>query len=143
MRSRLSVLAICLIVVSCDSNVDLSIKPDSLIGFWSRETVYLNGTNSNEYVDFLNGGTNFLEIKENTTFSRAYDNGSWQLSNQTLNLERDEATGLGDWSYKIIELSNRNLILEIKLTESQYCCGFDSFSDNEIITIKEVYTKIN
>ena len=39
------------------------LSSNAILGFWSRETVYLDGVNSNEYVDFLNGGTNFLHIK--------------------------------------------------------------------------------
>ncbi len=141
MRQPLCIVVICFAVLACDNSADINIRPDSITGFWSREMVYLNGVNSVEYVDFLNGGTNFLEIKNDHTFSRAYDNGTWHLSNVVIKLERGGASL--DWTYKIIEYSKENLILEIKLTEGQYCCGFDAFSENEIITIKEVYKKVD
>jgi hypothetical protein len=143
MKKNLLFLTLCFAVLSCDTSSDMDPSTHSITGFWSRETVYLNGVNSIEYVDFLNNGTNFLSIKNDKTFERAYDNGSWNLSCKTLVLDREEPSGLGDWTYEIIEHSDNNLTLEIKLTESQYCCGFDSFTDNEIITIREVYKRSN
>ena len=143
MKKQLAILAICFAALSCDNNSDSDISPDTIIGFWSRETVYLNGVNSIAYVDFLNGGTNYINIKNDNTFDRAYDIGVWDLCNNTLTLKRDENTGSANWTYKIISHTGTNLILEMRLNESQYCCDFDSFNDSEIITIKEVYKKIN
>jgi hypothetical protein len=139
MKKKLFILCLSFAVLSCDPNSDV-IEPNSLIGFWNRETVYLNGVNSIEFVDFLNGG-NYLEMKEDRTFSRAYDNGNWNQSNRTLSLERSVNSGMGDWTYKIIDVTKDVLTLEIKLTESQYCCGFDAFDENEIITILEIYKR--
>jgi hypothetical protein len=133
------ILAICTVTLSCDSNPDLDIQADSVIGFWSRETVYLNGVNS----DFLSGHNSFLEIKKDKTFYRPYDIGTWHLLCNTLNLERAASSGMGNWTYKIIDHTKDYLTLEINPTEGQYCCGFDEFTDNEIITIKEVYKKVN
>jgi hypothetical protein len=143
MKTRLFLLIICCSTFSCENRVDFDIKADSLIGFWSRETVYLNGVNSAEYVDFLNDGNGFLEIKEDQGFSRPYDLGVWHLSGRILTLDRDESTGMGDWSYKILEVSPKKFVLEISLTEGQYCCGFDAFTSDEVIVIKEVYSKLN
>jgi len=143
MKKQVALLTLCFAALSCDTSSDSTPSTTSILGFWSRETVYLNGVNSIEYVDFLNDGTNFLNIKKDKTFERAYDNGSWNLSNKTLALNRNESSGLIDWTYEVIEHSANSLILEIKLTESQYCCGFDSFTDNEIITIREVYIRLN
>jgi hypothetical protein len=140
MKTYLKLLLPCLVLLSCDTSSDL--KP-SILGFWSRETVYLNGVNSVEYVDFLNNGTNFLELKADETFARAYDLGRWNLSGHTLTLDRDAPLPQADWSYGVIRLWNDELVVEIKLTEGQYCCGFDEFDDDEIITIREVYKRLN
>jgi hypothetical protein len=142
MKINLFILAICLATFSCDDPSDNTNLDDSLIGFWSVETVYLNGVNSLEYVDFLNGG-NFLEIKEDNTFQRAYEFGTWSRSNLTLTLDRDENTGRGDWAYRILKQTKMSLVLETKLKEGEYCCGFPQFDDDEIITIREVYKKVN
>ena len=140
---NLLIIAMCISFLSCDNNTALTTQPDSIVGLWSREIVYLNGVNSNEYVDFLNNGTNFLNLYKDKSFSRAYDNGTWRVLNDTLKLKRDLNSGMGDWTYKIIDHTKSSLTLETKLTEGQYCCGFDQFTDTEIITIKEVYKKGN
>jgi hypothetical protein len=143
-KKQLTLLTLCLAaIISCDTNSHVTPSAESILGFWSIETVYLNGVNSIAYVDFLHNGTNFLNIKKDKTFERAYDVGNWDLSDLTLTLDRKEPSGYGDWEYKIIEYSTNNLILEIKLPEGLYCCDFDSFTDNEIITIREVYKRSN
>jgi hypothetical protein len=142
MKNLFFILAICL-VLSCDNESDQQPNANDIIGFWSRETVYLNDVNSNEYVDFLNNGTNFLDLKEDKIFYRAYDIGTWQLSGRTLTLDRDEPSGYEDWEYKILTFSEDFLMLEVKLVEGKYCCGFDEFADDDIITIRELYRKQN
>jgi hypothetical protein len=142
MKNLFVILTIC-VALSCDSDSDTEPRASDLIGFWSRETVYLNEVNSNEYVDFLNNGTNFLDLREDKVFHRAYDIGTWNISGYTLTLDRDEDTGFSDWEYKILAFSKDFLMLEMKLVESKYCCGFDAFADDEIITIKEIYRKQN
>lgn len=131
------------VALSCDNDSDTEPQVNDMIGFWSRETVYLNEVNSNEYVDFLNDGTNFLDLREDKVFHRAYDIGTWNLSGYTLTLDRDESSGFNDWEYKILTFSKDFLVLEVKLVEGKYCCGFDEFADDEIITIREVYRKQN
>jgi hypothetical protein len=142
MKNLFFILIIC-VALSCDRDSDAEPQVADMIGFWSRETVYLNEVNSNEYVDFLNNGTNFLDLKEDKIFHRAYDIGTWQLSGSTLILDRDELSGYADWEYKIVAFSQDFLMLEIKLVEGKYCCGFDEFADDEIIRIREVYRKQN
>lgn len=129
------------VALSCSNDSDVEPQINDMIGFWSRETVYLNEVNSNEYVDFLNDGTNFLVLREDKMFHRAYDIGTWNLSGYTLTLDREEATGFNDWEYRIISFSKDFLILEIKLVEGKYCCGFEAFAEDEVITIREVYRK--
>jgi hypothetical protein len=140
MKNLFFILVIC-VVMSCDNDSDDQPSAQDLIGFWSRETVYLNEVNSNEYVDFLNNGTNFLDLKEDKIFHRAYDLGTWRLSGYTLTLDRDEPSGYQDWECKIVAFSKDFLVLELKLVEGKYCCSFDEFADDEIITIKEVYRR--
>jgi hypothetical protein len=140
MKKQLGFLAFCLLAVSCDTSSDLT--PTSIYGFWVIETVYLNGENSIKYVDYLNNGGNHLNIKEDKTFGRNYDLGYWYFYDNTLILHRDESSGFKDWTYKLIELSGDKLVLE-RLEESQHCCNFDSFTENEIITIREVYKRMN
>jgi hypothetical protein len=126
--------------ISCD-NTDVKVQENSIVGFWHRETVYLNGINSAEYFDLLNG-TSFLSIKSDNTFDRPYDFGTWLRSDNTFTLKRSYS-GIGEWEYTIIEETKTTLVIEMQLNESEYCCGFDEFDDNEIITIKEVYKRIN
>lgn len=140
MKNILFVLVIG-VVFSCDNNSDEPPNANDIIGIWSRETVYLNEVNSNEYVDFLNNGTNFLHLKEDMIFYRAYDLGTWRLSGYTLTLDRDEPSGYEDWEYRIVAFSQDFLVLEVKLVEGKYCCGFDAFADDKVITIKEVYKR--
>src|SRR6187549_1975069 len=117
MKKQLALLTLCFAVLSCDTGSDLTQNTNSILGFWSRETVYLNGVNSSQYVDFLNGDTNFLNIKKDKTFERAYDLGHWNLYNKTLTLDREDSSGIADWTYKVIQYSGDKLILEIKLPE--------------------------
>ena len=131
---------ICLAVTSCDDTADIH-NTEALVGFWALETVYMNDVNSAAYIDFLNGG-NYLHLKKDKTFTRVYDTGTWVACGNTLKLKRDERTGLGDWTYKILERSNDNLVIEIKRTLEQYCCGSKLFMANELITFKEVYNKV-
>ncbi|MEJ1239704.1 hypothetical protein WBG78_16325 [Chryseolinea sp. T2] len=141
MRKQLAVLALLYAAMSCDKDSDATPTEDAMLGLWNREIVYLNGTNSDQIWDNLNG-TNHLQFNRDKTFGRAYEIGHWVLSGKSLTLDRDESTGGRDWIYDIIENSKDKLVLEIKLRESEYCCDFDAFSDTEIITIREVYRKV-
>lgn len=142
MKRQLLFLLICCAGLSCEEEQNNCPDAGKLVGIWSRETVFLNGVNSAAYVDFLNNGTNFLDLKTNKSFARAYDNGTWRLSGRLLKLERDATSGIGDWTYDILSLTETSLTLETRMNESQYCCGFEAFSDNEIIAIKEVYSRV-
>jgi hypothetical protein len=139
---RLSILlAVCFGVLSCDEDNVTTVRPEAIIGSWRSETVYLNGVNSEQYVDWLNTGSVFI-IKDDNTYARNYVWGNWRLCNEELKLEANADMGMADWKYKIIEHTEDRLTLELNLTESQYCCNFDSFTDAEVITIKEVYKRI-
>lgn len=140
MKNLFFIMAIGLLL-SCDNESDEQPNDNDIIGLWSRETVYLNEVNSSEYVDFLNNGTNFLYLKEDKVFHRAYDIGIWRLSGRILTLDRNEPSGYEDWEYEILAFSEDFLMLEVKLVESKYCCSFDEFADDEIISIREVYRR--
>jgi len=133
-------LIACLVVLSCEEHK--FVRPEAIVGSWRSEAVYLNGVNSEQYFDWLNTGSVFI-IKNDNTYARNYVWGNWRLSNEELRLEANENMGMVDWNYKIIEQTKDQLTLELHLTESQYCCNFDSFTDTEIITIKEVYKRID
>ncbi|HYG02337.1 MAG TPA: hypothetical protein VD927_07815 [Chryseosolibacter sp.] len=142
MKTKLSLLILSLLTLSCDHSADEVKNSDAIVGFWSRQSVYLNGVNSNEHADFLNGGTNHLHIRKDNTFGRAYDNGTWLLSDGMLVLDRIESGGFADWTYKIVHHLNDSLVLDTQLTEGEYCCDFPSFAEDEVITIREVYKKL-
>ena len=57
-------------------------------------------------------------------------------------LDRVESGGFIDWKYKIVETSANLLVLEMNLAAGQYCCSGDAFQANEVITIREVYKRM-
>jgi hypothetical protein len=139
MQVKLLFAAFFLLALSCDSDTETKIDQAKLVGLWNLETVYLNGVNSDEQTDILNGN-NFLELKPNLTFERAYDPGFWSINGKILKLDRGEGTRV-DWTYRVISQDNHNLVLEMKLREGDYCCNFDHFESDEVITIREVYKR--
>ena len=139
MNGKFFAVAIFLTCFSGCDDSDAGIKTDSLAAFWNLEKVTINGSNSTEY---NYSPANFLELGSDKTFSRAYESGEWNLSGRNLTLDRDESFGMSDWSYQIISVSDDALVMEMQLIESQYRWDFESFTENEVLTIREVYNKI-
>jgi hypothetical protein len=140
MKKRFFVVAILFACFSCclgDPEPELNV--DSLPGVWNLEEVTINGINSAEY---NYSPSKFLALESDKTFSRAYESGSWNLKGKNLTLYHNKTFGMSDWSYQIISLSEDKLIVEMQLIESEYRWNFDSFSENEILTIREVYIRI-
>lgn len=129
----------CFLASSCENN-DLNPypRPEAIIGSWRSEAVYLNEVKS----DFFSRGSLLFFIKEDNSFNKLYLNGTWNLQGHTLRIERGAEWGLEDWVYQVVDYSDNMLTLELRLTEGQYCCDFDEFEENEIITIREVYSRI-
>lgn len=129
-----------LVICFCACEQDSEPKMKDLVGLWNIETVYFNDVNSDQYADFLNGG-NHLELTADNTFLRAYDWGNWSSSGSTLTLHRPSHLR-GDWKYTIVSSSRSRLVLEMKLSVPDYCCGFDEFGKDEIVVIREEYSRV-
>ena len=121
-----AILLLCLIVVSCDDDDELG--PQQIEGFWQLQTTYVNGVEIGEYYISMH-----LHILPDNTFRRQYDTGTWQLSNNTLLLERIPGSGFGDWTYEIAGRGVNKLTLEKKEKDSR---------TGELLNIREVYIKV-
>jgi hypothetical protein len=139
MKTRFLFVAILFACFSCClGDPEPEINVDSLAGFWNLQEVTINDINSDEY-NF--SPSNFLKLESNKTFSRAYESGNWNLKGKNLTLDREEALGMSDWHYQIISITDNKLVVEMQLIESEYRWDFDSFTDEEVLTIREVYIK--
>lgn len=138
MKTRLLLVATVFACISCCDDDESEIKSDSLHGLWNLEKVTIAGTNTIEYD---NSPANFLQLDGDKKFSRAYESGNWILKGRNLTLDRDETFGMVDWSYQIISITNTGLVVEMQLIESEYRWNFESFADDELLTIREVYAK--
>jgi hypothetical protein len=136
---KLSLISL-LMVLGCDKKedgIDMNINPEYLIATWRLEKVTLNDIDGADINDWINTST-ILGIDSDKTYFRNYVHGTWTLDGNTLTLGLGDNT---DWDYRILELSNNSLTVEVTLTERRYCCDFSQFEDNEPITIIEKYFK--
>jgi len=111
-----------------------------IVGAWSSEKVTINGIDGSD-INNWSGPSIALGIKENNRFYRNFREGTWTLNESKLTLSPNEDDPFNDWNYEILELTESSLKLKIELTESKYCCDFDQFDENEILTIIETYSK--
>lgn len=88
------------------------------------------------------GTGRYLGLVEGGEYFGVYMTGTWALQGKNLQIHRafmDPDAEL--WNYEVVGFSNDRLILEIRLTESQYCCDFEEFASDEVITIREIYKR--
>jgi hypothetical protein len=141
--SSLLLIVICFIsTVSCEQKESKLSKVDTtlLTGGWNLEEVTFNSIDGTEINEWISNST-VLHLDEDQTYYRNYVSGKWSLEDKKLILNPADDSKFYYWEYGIITLSKTKLEVRIELTESQYCCDFEQFEDDEIITITETYTK--
>lgn len=117
------------------------VNPNLLTGTWRIEQVVLNETDGEEINDWISNSTS-LSIDDDKTYYRNYVVGKWSLNEKTLIL--DSGTDLKEfyWKYKILDLTDTSLIIQINLTERECCCDFEQFEEEEVLTITETYFRV-
>ncbi|NJM24245.1 MAG: hypothetical protein HC859_00580 [Bacteroidia bacterium] len=140
MRPSILVVLIGFVALSCGSDVQ-RIREQNIVGSWSSKAIYLNGVDANQYMPGL-GTAKYLGLVEGGEYFGAYMTGTWALQGSQLQIHRAFVNpGSELWTYDVVGFSSDRLILEIRLTESQYCCDFPEFGSDEVITIREVYER--
>lgn len=128
--------------VACDPHEEVAnVKSEQIVGDWSSEEIQFNGRPSSE---IFHGGLDYsiyLGIRNDNTFVRNYEWGSWNLKNNTVRMINTFDNTLFR-ECKIIELSKNSLVLCFDVTEAEYHFDFDDFDPDEKITITERYKRI-
>lgn len=124
---------------SCNQE-EIEINQDLITGQWNLEQVTLNNINGTEINDWISNST-ILNIDDNKSYYRNYVSGEWSLIDDKLNLIPIQELQIDSWNYQILELTKKTLKIKVYLTESEYCCDFEQFVDDEILTIVETYIK--
>ena len=125
---------------SCSSPQSESIDTDLVKGTWQLEQVTFNDLDGYQINEWISNST-ILNIDDNF-FYRNYIVGTWSIDRDRLILKPDSALSDFLWDYEILELSANLLELQIILSEGQYCCDFDEFDSDELITITETYMRV-
>lgn len=136
---KLSIIGL-ILLYSCDKEDDSVINPNLITGTWRLEQVTFNQTNGTEINDWISNST-ILKIDNNKSYYRNYVGGEWSLDNQVLVLNPGETLPNFYWEYKVLELTEGILIVQISLTEGEYCCDFDQFKEDEVLMITEKYIR--
>lgn len=143
LRHFFLLLLISALIACSEEEVTKAPKPfskESLSGFWTYKQVLLNGTD----VEVLLPGfsvSNFLHLKNDDTYGKAYIIGDWKIKGEYLKLNEHYSTSSEARYYKVIAVNENSLTLEIKLTKSEYRIGVPQFEEDEILTITEIFEK--
>lgn len=130
---------------SCERPEEVNIDQRLIIGDWRLEEVNFNGIDGKDINDWISNST-ILGIGKNGTYYRNYDTGTWSLNKDKLILDSshddmaDDKTSLTR-EFKILKLTDNILKLQITLTEGRYCCDFEEFETEELLTITETFVK--
>lgn len=111
-----------------------------ITGTWRLEQVIFNETDGVEINDWISNST-ILNIDANGFYYRNYVGGEWIINNRTLILDPGETMPEFYWEYEVLALSKETLKVRISLTEGQYCCDFDQFEENDVLSITETYIR--
>lgn len=125
-------------MISCDKTP--LITSENLVGNWRTESVSFNGVNSSELTTWLNNA-NFMGISSGGSYYRNYTTGTWSVDEDKFTLHPIPELGIQPWTYTIIDYSETSLTLSIELTEGEYCCDFEEFESDEILSITEKYVR--
>lgn len=114
---------------------------NQLIGVWGLNAVTFNEVDGKDINDRISNST-ILSFRDKDFFYRNYIHGSWLLNDTSLRLIPREQTGIATWEYEILEVTADTIKLKIESTEGNYCCNFDAFESDEILTIIETYIRV-
>lgn len=126
---------------SCEKPEGVNIDQRLIIGTWRLEEVTFNGIDGKDINDWISNST-VLDIGEHGRYYRNYDRGTWSLDKDKLILDSsyDDVSSLTR-EYRILKLTDDILKVQITLTEGQYCCDFEEFESEELLTITETFVK--
>ncbi|MFY0605923.1 MAG: hypothetical protein JXR10_04355 [Cyclobacteriaceae bacterium] len=122
------------------SDESTEITPELMIGGWNLDEVVINGLNGSEINDWISNST-ALGLDSTLMYYRNYVTGNWSLEGDKLILDPADRLSGFYWEYEILTVTSKQLKMKIELTESQYCCDFEQFGDNELLTIVETYSR--
>ncbi len=120
--------------------IDEAIAPEALIGNWETHEIIVNGDPNSETSTWLTNNKYWsMSIQEeNQFYYRNYISGTWSVEGRQL-------VFTNEWSpsqrFTILDISETSLTLQIQLTEGEYCCGFDEFESDEVLTIVEYFVR--
>jgi hypothetical protein len=124
-----------------DDQTGIFEKEQSLTGFWSYTRVLINGTDIEELTPGFEI-SNFLDLQEDGSYSKAYILGEWSLTNKGLALHEFTSSLSTPRYYSVIKHTKDILILETKMKKSEYNIGIPQFNDDDILTITEEFERI-
>lgn len=125
---------------SCVKEDNHVIDPNLITGSWRLELVTVNQIDGAEINDWISNST-ILRIDENNSYYRNYVTGEWAINDKMLVLNPGEDMPNFYWEYEVLELLEDTLTMQIKLTEGQYCCDLDQFTEDEVLTFTEKYVR--
>jgi len=124
--------------VSCEKG-NLS-NTDELIGYWQSEKIEFNGKTFSGDFEWVNGSTG-LNLEAEDFYYKNYVSGNWKLQDNKIELTPNENLGIAPQIYKVISVTETTLVLEIELSEAEYCCDFEEFESDEKLKIIEHYKR--
>ncbi len=128
------------LIFSCEKNEGDIVDQNLLIGNWRLQAVTFNEINGSEINDWISNSTAF-SIGNDGRYYRNYVQGKWIMNNRKLILNPGKFSPNHYWEYEVLDLTKDVLKVRLFLTEGQYCCDFDQFEENEIISIMETYSR--
>ena len=137
-----SLFPVCLLMLllSCQKEEIFVPQEHELLGSWRSQTVTVENQDGVDFDDPL-GPFTILGLDENGGFIRNYALGSWNLNGSLLTLIPENGGLNNPRAYRIIELTESTLVLELSTTEEAYSRDFEPYSSNETLTITEVFER--
>lgn len=140
-RETIIILLSFIMFTSCSKESDkTTYNQNELIGVWRLNSVTFNEVDGKDINNWVSTNT-ILSLEDNDFFYRNYINGSWELDDTRLKLISKEQPNINTWEYEILEVTDTTIKLKIKSTEGKYCCNFEAFGSDEILTIIETYNR--
>jgi len=142
MKSKLFLMLVVLLATFSESCTKENQKStDDLIGYWQSEKIEFNGKSFSGDFEQWNNSTG-LSLEAEAFYYKNYVTGNWKLQDDKITLTPNDGLGIAPQIYKVISVSETSLVLEIELTEGEYCCDFDEFESEEKLQIIEHFKRI-
>lgn len=126
-----SVLMLVLITIACNKRAVRKLENTTWIGV--ERTVEFNG--EEETLDEFN---HILHFRDDGTFYRTYENGTWEVKDEKLVVTSYDGNCVR--SYKIVKISNKELILEGRQSPALPFVGCVDGDENDA-KITEIYER--